>query len=147
MEHSFLSPVSDRLLYFNFTQTNLVPNTVAIFSAERNFHVNGSLTAFHLASFLGRALLFCCYYSPTYKQQRTVPRTNSGDSRRYLIFNLLMDQLNAALVSIKVLRSSVGQVFESLGSGIRAEHGDEGRETKFLLELQERLNAVNVNLR
>lgn len=58
-----------------------------------------------------------------------------------------MDQLNAALVSIKVLRSSVGQVFESLGNGIRAEHGEEGRETKFLLELQELLNSVNVNLR
>lgn len=58
-----------------------------------------------------------------------------------------MDQLNAALISIKVLRSSVGQVFESLGNGIRAEHGEEGRETKFLLELQELLNSVNVNLR
>lgn len=58
-----------------------------------------------------------------------------------------MDQLNSALIAIKVLRSSVGQVFESLGNGIRAEHGEEGRETKFLLELQELLNSVNVNLR
>lgn len=58
-----------------------------------------------------------------------------------------MDQLNSALVSIKVLRSRVGQVFETLGSGIRAEHGEEGRETKFLMELQELLNAVNNNLR
>lgn len=58
-----------------------------------------------------------------------------------------MDQLNSALTSVKVLRSSVGQVFESLGNGIRSEHGEEARETKFLLELQELLNAVNVNLR
>lgn len=58
-----------------------------------------------------------------------------------------MDQLNSALTAVKVLRSSVGQVFESLGNGIRADHGEEGRETKFLLELQELLNAVNVNLR
>lgn len=58
-----------------------------------------------------------------------------------------MDQLNSALVSIKVLRSRVGQVFETLGSGIRAEHGEEGRETKFLMELQELLNNVNNNLR
>ncbi len=58
-----------------------------------------------------------------------------------------MEQLNSALVSIKVLRARVGQVFETLGSGIRAEHGEEGRETKFLMELQELLNAVNNNLR
>lgn len=58
-----------------------------------------------------------------------------------------MDQLNSALTAVKVLRSSVGQVFESLGNGIRADHGEDGRETKFLLELQELLNAVNVNLR
>lgn len=58
-----------------------------------------------------------------------------------------MEQLNSALVSIKVLRARVGQVFETLGNGIRAEHGEEGRETKFLMELQELLNAVNNNLR
>lgn len=58
-----------------------------------------------------------------------------------------MEQLNSALVSIKVLRARVGQVFETLGSGIRAEHGEEGRETKFLMELQELLNTVNNNLR
>lgn len=65
----------------------------------------------------------------------------------YKIIIYQMDQLNSALTAVKVLRSSVGQVFESLGNGIRADHGEDGRETKFLLELQELLNAVNVNLR
>lgn len=60
---------------------------------------------------------------------------------------LIMEQLNSALVSIKVLRARVGQVFETLGSGIRAEHGEDGRDTKFITELQELLNAVNNNLR
>lgn len=58
-----------------------------------------------------------------------------------------MDQLHTALTSIRVLRSSVGQVFESLGNGLRAEHGEENKETKYLLELQELLSAVNTNLR
>lgn len=58
-----------------------------------------------------------------------------------------MEQLQTALTAIKVLRSSVGQVFDSLGNGLSAEHGEENREAKYLAELQELLNAVNVNLR
>lgn len=57
-----------------------------------------------------------------------------------------MDQLLAALSAIKELRSSVGQVFETLGNGIRSEHGEEG-DNRFLLELQELLNTTNGNLR
>lgn len=59
----------------------------------------------------------------------------------------VLEQLHAALVSVKVLRSSVGQVFDALGNGVRAEHGDDGRDTSFMLELQELLGAVNSNLR
>lgn len=58
-----------------------------------------------------------------------------------------MEPLNSALVSIKTLRARVGQVFETLGNGVRADHGEEGKETKFLMELQELLNTVNNNLR
>ncbi|XP_029168146.1 mediator of RNA polymerase II transcription subunit 27 [Nylanderia fulva] len=58
-----------------------------------------------------------------------------------------MEQLQAALTAIKVLRSNVGQVFDSLGNGLRAEHGDENKESKYLLELQELLTTVNLNLR
>ncbi|XP_066593537.1 mediator of RNA polymerase II transcription subunit 27 [Prorops nasuta] len=58
-----------------------------------------------------------------------------------------MEQLQTALTSIKVLRSSVGQVFESLGNGLRTDHGEENKETKYLLELQELLTTVNVNLK
>ena len=57
-----------------------------------------------------------------------------------------MEQLNSGLSAIKALRSTVGQVFESLGNGVRAEHGEDG-ENKFLLELQELLNQTNSNLR
>ena len=56
-------------------------------------------------------------------------------------------QLQTALTAIKVLRSSVGQVFDSLGNGLRAEHGEENRESKYLSELQDLLSAVNSNLR
>lgn len=56
-------------------------------------------------------------------------------------------QLQTALTAIKVLRSSVGQVFDSLGNGLRADHGEENKENKYLLELQELLTTVNVNLR
>uniref|UniRef100_A0A6M2DN73 Putative mediator of rna polymerase ii transcription subunit 27 n=1 Tax=Xenopsylla cheopis TaxID=163159 RepID=A0A6M2DN73_XENCH len=58
-----------------------------------------------------------------------------------------MEQLNNALKAIKVLRSSVGHVFETLSDGLRVEHGQEAKDTKFLLELQELLSTVNVNLR
>lgn len=57
-----------------------------------------------------------------------------------------MDQLVLALSSIKELRSSVGQVFEALGNGIRTETGDDS-DNRFLLELQELLNTTNGNLR
>lgn len=55
--------------------------------------------------------------------------------------------LFSALNSIQVLRSNVGQIFETLGNGLRSDHGDIGKETKFFLELQELLNTVNANLR
>ncbi|XP_067212059.1 mediator of RNA polymerase II transcription subunit 27 [Linepithema humile] len=58
-----------------------------------------------------------------------------------------MEQLQTALTAIKVLRSNVGQVFESLGNGLRAEHGEENKESKYLFELQELLTTVNLNLR
>lgn len=58
-----------------------------------------------------------------------------------------MDPLYTALNSIKVLRSNVGRVFESLSNGLRAEHGEEGKENRFILELQELLTTVNTNLR
>uniref|UniRef100_A0A1B6DEM2 Mediator of RNA polymerase II transcription subunit 27 n=1 Tax=Clastoptera arizonana TaxID=38151 RepID=A0A1B6DEM2_9HEMI len=58
-----------------------------------------------------------------------------------------MESLYTALNAIKILRSSAGQVFSSLGNGLRADHGEEGRETKFLMELQELLNSVTTHLR
>lgn len=54
-----------------------------------------------------------------------------------------ISRLNTALAAVRVLRSSVGQIFETLGSGVRAEEN----ESKYLIELQEQLNAVTVNLR
>ncbi|XP_075229074.1 mediator of RNA polymerase II transcription subunit 27-like isoform X1 [Lycorma delicatula] len=61
--------------------------------------------------------------------------------------HIKMEPFYTALSSIKVLRCSVGQVFSSLANGLRADHGEEGRETKFLLELQELLSAVTQHLR
>lgn len=58
-----------------------------------------------------------------------------------------MEQLHSALTAIKVLRSSVGQVFDSLANGLGAEHGEENREIKYLAELQDLLTVVNGNLR
>lgn len=58
-----------------------------------------------------------------------------------------LEQLNCALNSVKTLRSNVRRVFESVSNGLRADHGDEGKENKFILELQELLTTVNNNLR
>ena len=58
-----------------------------------------------------------------------------------------LEPINNALSQLRVLRSSVGQVFETLGTGVRADHGEEGKEQKFLQELQELLNSVNANLK
>lgn len=58
-----------------------------------------------------------------------------------------MDSLNNALSAIKNLRSSVGHVFEVLANGVQAHHGDDGRDSKFLVQFQELFNNVNLNLR
>lgn len=58
-----------------------------------------------------------------------------------------LEQLHSALNSLKVLRSNVGQVFETVSNGLRTDHEEEGKENKFMLELQELLTTVNNNLR
>lgn len=59
----------------------------------------------------------------------------------------LIEPLYTALNSIKVLRSSVGHVFDTLGNGLRAEHGEEGKDARFIMELQELLSSVTLNFR
>lgn len=58
-----------------------------------------------------------------------------------------MEQLQNSLIAIKVLRSSVGQVFDSLGNGLRADHGEENKEEKYIAELQELFTTINSNIR
>jgi hypothetical protein len=58
-----------------------------------------------------------------------------------------MDQINQALTAIRILRSSVSVVFDSLGNGVVREAGELEKENKFLTELTELLNSVNHNLR
>lgn len=58
-----------------------------------------------------------------------------------------VEPLNLALSAVKILRSNVGLVFESVSNGLRADHGEEGKENKFILELQDLLTTVNNNLR
>ncbi|KAL1117187.1 hypothetical protein AAG570_004514 [Ranatra chinensis] len=58
-----------------------------------------------------------------------------------------MEPLHTALGAIKVLRCSVGQVFSCLANGVRADHGEEGRDAKFLSELDELLSSVTQHLR
>lgn len=64
-----------------------------------------------------------------------------------LTYKLKMEQIQTALGALKVLRSGVGQVFYSLANGIRAEHGEENKENKYLSELQDLLTTVGTNLR
>lgn len=52
-----------------------------------------------------------------------------------------IQRVTAALSALKVLRSSVGHIFETLGVGVCTD------DAKYLLELQEQLNSVTVNLR
>ncbi|CAG9763067.1 unnamed protein product [Ceutorhynchus assimilis] len=58
-----------------------------------------------------------------------------------------LEGLNSALNSVKILRSNVRRVFESISNGLRADHGEESKENKYILELQELLTTVNNNLR
>ncbi|XP_043679306.1 mediator of RNA polymerase II transcription subunit 27 isoform X1 [Vespula pensylvanica] len=51
------------------------------------------------------------------------------------------------IVNVNYYKASVGQVFDSLANGLRADHGEENKDAKYLLELQELLTTVNVNLR
>lgn len=56
-----------------------------------------------------------------------------------------IQRVTAALSALKVLRSSVGHIFESLAGGVNNPNPEE--DGKYLVELQEQLNAVTVNLR
>ncbi|KAK9701281.1 Mediator complex subunit 27 [Popillia japonica] len=58
-----------------------------------------------------------------------------------------VEQLHAALNAVKILRSNVGYVFESVSNGLRADHGEDGKDAKFVTELQVLLTTVNNNLR
>lgn len=58
-----------------------------------------------------------------------------------------IEQLYVALNNIKILRSNVRRVFETVSNGLRADHGEEGKENKFIIELQDLLTLVNNNLR
>lgn len=59
----------------------------------------------------------------------------------------MMEPLAASLNAIKVLRSNVSLIFDTLGHGLRADHGEDGKEPKFLYELQDLISTVNSNLR
>jgi len=58
-----------------------------------------------------------------------------------------MDTLTSSLNALKVLRSNVSLVFETLGSGLRADHGEDVKESRLICELQELLATINANLR
>lgn len=57
-----------------------------------------------------------------------------------------MDQITTALTAVKTLRNTVNLVFDTLGNGVCAGHGEDG-EAKFLQEVYDLLNATNTNLR
>lgn len=52
------------------------------------------------------------------------------------------NQINIAINSIKVLRSNVGEIFNTLANGCT-----EDQETNTLIELQDLLNKINQNVR
>ncbi|XP_015117050.1 mediator of RNA polymerase II transcription subunit 27 [Diachasma alloeum] len=58
-----------------------------------------------------------------------------------------LQHLNNALTAVRVLRSSVRQVFDSVANGLTSDHGDENKDSKYLSELQELLVAAHSNLR
>lgn len=55
--------------------------------------------------------------------------------------------MNEALRAVKALRSSVGNFFITLSQGVRSDHGEENKETKFILELQDLITEVNSYMR
>lgn len=57
-----------------------------------------------------------------------------------------MDQLQSALATLRLLRSNVRVVFESLADGVRPECTEEGENAQ-LHDMQELLNATNGKLR
>ncbi|XP_059473544.1 mediator of RNA polymerase II transcription subunit 27 [Neocloeon triangulifer] len=61
--------------------------------------------------------------------------------------DLQLDALNEALKAVKTLRSSVGNFFVTLSQGVRSDHGEDNKETKFILELQDLISEVNSHMR
>lgn len=58
-----------------------------------------------------------------------------------------VEAMNEALRAVKALRSSVGNFFITLSQGVRSDHGEENKETKFILELQDLITEVNSYMR
>ncbi|CAB3373327.1 Hypothetical predicted protein [Cloeon dipterum] len=61
--------------------------------------------------------------------------------------NVELDALNEALKAVSSLRSCVGNFFLSLSQGVRSEHGEDHRETKYILELQDLVAEISSNMR
>lgn len=60
----------------------------------------------------------------------------------------VIENIGISLNALKRLRTTVEQVFETLGNGVETEASNaEDRDPKFLLELQEQLNSVNAHLK
>lgn len=62
-----------------------------------------------------------------------------------LIVNV--DAVNQTLRALRILRSNVSYVFESLSEGLKPCTGDETREKNFVFELQHGLQNTNTYLR
>lgn len=58
-----------------------------------------------------------------------------------------LEALQSGLRAVKALRSTVGELFKTLGNGLTAAHGDEGKEKAFFSEVQSTLTSINARLR
>ena len=58
-----------------------------------------------------------------------------------------VDVVHQTLRALKVLRSNVSQIFQSLAEGLRSTNGEDGKEKAFILELQQGLQNVNIHLK
>ncbi|XP_013784572.1 mediator of RNA polymerase II transcription subunit 27-like, partial [Limulus polyphemus] len=61
--------------------------------------------------------------------------------------NVNLEAVNKGLRSVKVLRSTVGELFRTLADGLKASHVDEGKDMQYLTELQSILSNINTRLR
>lgn len=164
-------PIFENHNWFNFLNLILLIRTLEFWISEIfrftrlswQFFLLKAKSAFNVAEFVCVRACKCVSYVWIWSKRRSVAEesltcqnnpfqaaycSSVSQKKSFVQLQLLtrvkMEQLQSSLSLVKLLRTSVAQVFETLGNGISIENGN---ENQFQQELHEILTSANTRLR